>query len=412
MSTWEKLGDWFNRKPVVNAFILASALFLLIFAVSAIATGGNTVMDMFVGEPDMYFSDYFYSVATSTPKPYTEEHIIYPPLVTCIYASLKHFIMPFVDEVPGQDLMFSIRDSEAGMISYMFLVIIGVVAAMLLMERYGKSTEAKVLFLMFLFSYPFIHTVERGNNMLFLLLLCMIFLLTYNSERRALRYVSYVALGFAVGVKIYPIFLTVLYLRERDYRGMLGGLMVVTLLFFVPFLFTDGDPMILLDNIRRHILGEDGQGGISFANTVVNVLSGLSSDVRAMLGYVLMVVMIVLMVIPIIWDGEMRDWEAVTLVICMMMYGPGVAAWEYMTLIVAIPSMYLLRDQKELNPIVLAILLSFVLVLAPFPAVDGITGDIRAFKQFVLVVPMFLLVATCIHRMIRNRSCQKPGTVE
>ena len=394
------IKQWFNRSPLTNFFILLATLTVAIFIVSALVSGGSAVIDMFVDQPGDYFSDYFYSVATSSPDPYTVERIIYPPLVTVGYSVIRHYVMPFVDESGTQDLMYDIRDSQAGMMSYMFVTLITVVLLLLLIQHISVTREAKILTVLFLFSYPFIHVIERGNVMLLVMVLCLAFLMTYSSENRYVRYLSYIALGCAVGIKIYPIFLCVLYLKDGRYRHMVECVAVSVILFLVPFVFTDGNPMILLDNIHNHLGDPDGNSGVLFASTVVNVLSDYLSDgLLTVLGYLLTVVMFALMVVPIVFDKGIKGWECVMLAVCMMMYGPGVAAWEYMTLLIAIPVIFLLKGERELTLYTAIIAVTLIIVLAPIPMFWDITGDIRAMKQFVMFVPLLCVLVKSYMRM-------------
>ena len=404
----EFFREWFSRNPLTHFFMILSALVVLIFIICALATGGNTLIDMFVDQPGDYFSDYFYSVATSYPDPYSVERVIYPPLVITGYALMRQYVMPFVDESGTQDLMYDIRDSQAGMMSYVFLLLSIAFVLLRLILHMSSTREAKILAFLVLFSDPFIHVVERGNVMILVMVLCLAFLLTYSSENRYVRYLSYVILGCAVGIKIYPVFLCVLYLRDGRYRHLLECLVVVCVLFFLPFVFTDGNPAMLLDNIHNHLGDPDGNSGVLFASTVVNVLSDcLSAEVLTVLGYLVTILMFALMLIPIVYDKGLKGWECVTLAVCMMMYGPGVAAWEYMTLLVAIPAIFMLKEERELSLYTMVIAVTLIFVLAPIPMFWDATGDIRAMKQFVLFAPLVCVLVKSYMRMRKNRESER-----
>lgn len=91
--------------------------------------------------------------------------------------------------------------------------------------------------LVLLASMPVVFNVERGNPVGIAAACCGLFLSGYRSERKGVRIAAALALSVAACLKISPVLLGALYLRERDWRSILWCVVFSSVLFFVPWLF-------------------------------------------------------------------------------------------------------------------------------------------------------------------------------
>ena len=110
-------------------------------------------------------------------------------------------------------------------------------------ERLTRSCGGRKKLLAFcaVFSYGVLYGLERGNILLLCWPLMAFFILYRNSENPLLRELACLALAIAAGFKLYPAFLGVLLLRDKNYlaavRTVLYG---IVCLCFPLFLFNEG----------------------------------------------------------------------------------------------------------------------------------------------------------------------------
>lgn len=131
---------------------------------------------------------------------------------------------------PYQLLMFVIY-SMMGMLLYVFAV-----------EELKLGKRKKQLFtLSVLCSVPMLFgAVERGNLTLYVAALVLLAFLLKDSESSVKRETALLLIAIAAGLKFYPAFMGLLYLKEKRYKEA-GRLILYGVIFvFVPFLFFGG----------------------------------------------------------------------------------------------------------------------------------------------------------------------------
>lgn len=182
-----------------------------------------------------WFMDFFNTMSDSEyPGLYREYHILYAPIVV-IPLNLLYHLIPSYELLHGRE----IRDTQVGMICFLFVMIIAFVALIALIYREKKGTSLeKICFIVgMLFSVGMISVVDRGNVIIYAVLFSSAFLALYKSEKWYVREISYVCLALAVCIKIYPVFLGVLILRNRQWSGAIRTVVYWLVLFVTPFLY-------------------------------------------------------------------------------------------------------------------------------------------------------------------------------
>ncbi len=175
--------------------------------------------------------------------PYTELHVIYPPLAVCFYAVIGHLTMPFVDHTTG-DIYIDMYNSQVPMMVFALLMCVSIFLLMSilkkpLVETFGGWRSTLFVFLGLL-SFPCVIAIQNGNNIVCMVFLTVLFLLGYNSEKKAIRYLAYLCLGIVAGFKLMPAVLALLILREKRYKEFAVCAAIIAILVFVPIVFTDG----------------------------------------------------------------------------------------------------------------------------------------------------------------------------
>ena len=276
--------------------------------------------------------------------------------------------------------------------------------------------KTKIIFFFFLFSYSMVFSFERGNNIPMVLLLCLFFFMFYRSDNKVLRFLAILALSMAAGIKIYPIIIALLLLRERDYRGFVWCFILTAFMYTVPFLFTDGNPMMLLDNLKNTSGGNIKVTGLTGIHKYfMSLLVGILPDiVLTILGYVIALAIGIVILLIVMKDDVMDEWKMFLLVIMTMIFTPSISTTEYMMVFMLIPVLYFFETRREPSKMnyVYTVLLALSMVLMvgfsvsflPFQEQTIVSG----IKTAVLWALLFLVfVEGCIDL---NRK-RKAGTV-
>ena len=349
----EKIKSWYLKyyhdSPVMMVFLTIMSASLLITAILS-AVSREYFLSVIGKMSQHVFMDYFWSVSDSINNPYTELHVIYPPLAVVIYSLIGRYTLPYVDDFYG-DPYLNMCNSQVPMMIFVFLMGLGLFLLLsTVRQNLPPETEGwrNTLFVALCFlSLPVIIAIQNGNNIIFVAFFIMLFLTGYNSDKAWIRYCSYVVLGIIAGFKLLPAALGLLIIRERRYKEFVFCLLIATVIALGPIIFTDGSISQMLDNI----LTIDGELG-GCINNIAKVFGFIaeSLDIPAFntLGTALMIVTLILGFLIMAFNRQMKIWKMVTLAGCIFILGPGVGTpYLYIYLIPAI--VLLVKSEKEMT---------------------------------------------------------------
>ena len=333
------------------------------------------------------FMDYFWSVSDSMNNPYSELHVIYPPLAVCIYALIGHYTLPFVDGGYG-DPYLDMYNSQVPMMVFALLMCIGLFLLMTLVKHLlsDVADEKKSVLFVFLtlLSFPVVIALQNGNSIIYMAFFVMLFLLGYDSENKWIRYASYISLGIVTGFKLMPAILGLLILRDRKYKEFILCVIIVAVISMAPVVFTDGTIPMLIHNIVT--IPSDLGGSVNNFSKIFHQLSEFAGmDWVKTVGTVLTVCVIVLILLVLTLDRRMKLWKVMTLTACLFVLGPGVGTpYLYIYLIPA--TVFMLRSEKEATRenLMYIVLLALPLLLVPM--------DLMPMRVAATLIMMFLLI--------------------
>lgn len=154
--------------------------------VQIVITHGKAFQTLYFHDPLNTFADLFNII----PKPeyggaklYTEQSTIYPPMAYVISQLFGHFLLP--DELSNL-LYLDLRNTQLGLMLPLLYTLLCVLPIFYMLYRKipGKEIQ-KILFpLTMVFSAPFLYLLERGNILLFTLVLICIFIVGQQSQNR------------------------------------------------------------------------------------------------------------------------------------------------------------------------------------------------------------------------------------
>jgi len=417
MTAWERIKERYRgeyeRNPVLTLLLTILIVFFLVFVIAAVITGGDSVLGIFFYDRKDTFMDFFNSVMHAQEGPYDNWHVIYPPLIVVFYSIVGRFMIPYVETKPGELLSFALRNTQMGLLTYVFITLMTVFVLYLvvsrLMEERGIRKELVFAFLVFL-SFPLVYAFERGNSIILALVFCFAFLLGYRSENKYVRYASYIALGIAAGIKLYPAILWLLILRDRNYKESAICFAIVSAVLLLPFIFTDGTPLTLVHNVFTYTGSPDTYGFANLNQLIFGVfrdLIGVAVGTVQIISYAVIGIFTLLSFIVILFDKEMKFWKVVTLLGCNLVLGLGVGGIYQM--LYMLPAVLLfLNAERTLSRENLFYLVSFALVFALVPGImpfDILPSPIiGSFKAAILILISAALLREGLGRLWRKRA--------
>ena len=389
----------YRESPILTVFLTLMGLSLFITMILS-AVSRDYFLSVLGKMSQHVFMDYFWSVSDSINLPYSELNVIYPPLAVCIYSIIGRYTLPFVDATTG-DRYLDMYNSQIPMMVFILLTGAGIFLLLTLVRRTipRETSENGTLLLLFLmlFSFPMIIAVQNGNNIIYVTFFVLLFMLTYRSENKWMRYVSYVSLGMAAGFKFLPAILGLLILRDRRYTEFLACVVIVFALTVVPVVFTDGTIMSILDNIRSLPIDAGGSvNNISKLFTYFGDMYNLSW--LETVGFVLLVTVTVLTAVVFALDREMKTWKLMALAACLFVLGPGVGTpYLYIYFIPAAALMIASEKEATRENLISVILITLPLML--------FTMDLMHLK----IIANFVLMFWLLYEGISDILIPKPG---
>ncbi len=171
-------------------------------------------------------------------SPYIMDHISYPPFIVLIAYIFSRF-----GDYSGED-SFMIRSVASVRISLLvFFVLFAVLTFIVLYRILKEQTGKKVMFadlvipLILLLSAPYIYTIDRGNYLLIAILAYAAFIYFHDKNDD----LSAFFLGMSGAIKIYPMFMMLIYIRKKKIRQIFISLLSFFALSFVSlWFFRDG----------------------------------------------------------------------------------------------------------------------------------------------------------------------------
>ncbi len=394
------IAQWYKREygksPVFVLFCTILACSFALMVLLSVATRDwffRWAMD--IDFDSMMFGDHFESMMTSMDHPYTGYRIIYPPIITGVYAIMGWASYPYRSDIGG-NLMEQFANSHVGMMGFILFMLVALILVSLLthrmLDREFGGTRVSVLFCCFLLTIPFIYALERGNCILYSVVFMLIFLIGFRSENKKIRYVAYVALALAASIKLFPFVLAVLILKERRYSEFVWCSVITAALLVVPFVFFDGSIVDLFNNIFDYSSATariendlNIRGWVTILNRVL-----FNSDLPS-LGFIVISFVLGISVLSVLLDREMPLWQAVAILGCNITIGfANSTGYIYLNMLPAL--LLFLLSEKVLTCRTLVYLILFAGIFSAAVAIVQIRSDLVA----VLLV---LLIAESVQRI-------------
>lgn len=378
-------------------FYLLMIVGLLTSVVFFFLTDGESFFSILYRERSDYFMDYFNSIYYSENGPYSEFKVMYPGLITVFYSAIGKLLA-----ITGTDTSldgFAIRSSLFGMISYILVTLFSLLLLMcVLYFRKRISKREFVLFLtLILTSYPMLYCIDRGNSMLIAVIFSLLFFIFFNSDVKREKYLSYVFLGIAIAVKIYPAFFGILVIKEalekKDAKGLVSCMFICIMLFIVPFFLTDGTATDMIHTALSYSQAVDITEHVNLIRIIVTTSEILNIQLIGLResGILLSLIMYGIIAIMLLADRTIPYWEAISILVCAQILFAGLGT-AYLLLYMIVPAWYFVNSSIPKGKREYAISILFVIILALVPGILRLQADHLTFIKALSVLALMVIL--------------------
>jgi hypothetical protein len=238
-----------NQKTALLAFFwfsLVGFAFSLISAIVMASLHIETFGTMFTGEN--LYGDFLETISyVYSANPYTGAtagvKTIYLPFSFFILAPFAWLCHPVIERYfAGEVTIAYVHHEPRFLLTYFLFFAITITLILLLLWRMSGFHGKDLLFFLVACALDgsVLYAFGRANVILLAFLFVLIFFWLKDSPNKLLRELSYLALGCASAIKVYPAMFALIFIRERRFLDLLRTALYSAVLVFVPFLFVQG----------------------------------------------------------------------------------------------------------------------------------------------------------------------------
>ena len=203
MRIWRKLSSNYDKRILL--FLGVLSINIIVFWLAAAVTDWESTRTSLFRWHHWFFMDWFGELHRIQTGIYTGEDIANYPAFCFLIFRIFYSLLPENEGVIYDD--FNIRAMQSSVIPFaVFMVVL--FFCFYHIFRYqmrSKSTfEREAMAILLLLSAPFLYVFERGNLIIIALVCTFLYVMLYDSEKKAVRMLSYVCLSIAAAIKLYP----------------------------------------------------------------------------------------------------------------------------------------------------------------------------------------------------------------
>lgn len=291
---------------------------------------------------------------------------------------------------------------KSGYGTFVIMLFVIVCLALLYMAC-SRLNEKNILLLSVLavFSSPMLFMIDRANVLCLVVALSAFFVAGYRSENSVIRHLSYVCLALAASIKIYPVVLGLLVLREKKWKHTIQCVIYGAAFCILPFFVIGLDELALyIRNLTTTFNGASvgvSEWLVDYGNLMRTWFYKLFDNAElgeAISKYTLYLVTLLLVGCALV---ARERWKAVTAVMFIQILYPAFTVYYCLSLL-AIPMLMFVSDKHE-RKIDYVYATSFMLVLVPLQFLCGALGFVRQdlwlFGGTVGFILAIVLIADC-----------------
>jgi len=177
-------------------------------------------------------------------------------------------------------------------------------------------------------SYPMIFSIERGNTIIFTVLLCTFYLFYYNSENKVLRELALIALAVAAAFKITPAILGIMLLYNKQFKECVRTVIYGIIMVFGPFIFLHGgfsNIPLMFQNIELNLKTYSMPEGCTLAGSIAKFGQMISADYKvpsALITFAKITTIVLSLILLAVVPFFKTTWEKAAAVVIVLIILP------------------------------------------------------------------------------------------
>lgn len=363
-------------------FFLIAFMCCMLFMLVGYICGDHTITRTFIwSEGEDAFMDFFNPLRVllnnnyASEGFYTEQGGAYPPVARAIIWLL------------GQTLSykytigdaFSIRSNSEGLLLWtIFYIFVSIIIYCCYKKILAKGSE--IIAFALLFTYPMLNIFERGNIIIISYSLVLGFLLLYNNDRASLRLLSYIFLGFAAAIKIYPAVFGLAVVATKKKKEIFICLLCGIVIFLLSFAFVGGIPAFIqyIRNVTESSVGNSFMAVpyyLNFSNVIGGLLETFGCDINGqqqVMKYSLYIMIFLLAICACCFKEKYKSWLSMVLIMILL---PGFSC-TYMTIFYILPLLIIFEKQEKCLIDYAYLIILFIMII-PLNFLTGVIGISR-----------------------------------
>jgi len=329
---------------------------------------GKRLVYYFVHDTHNTFMDFIGPLLKNADSTYTAPtRSNYPVLANLFSLFIKHFIPINISK--NQYLMQASMYTLIIIIIFLlsFVLVFNYLTLHLLLNQQKNLEEDYCASILILLSGPFLFTYERGNMILLALILSLLFTYLYQSKRKLLMHISYIALAVAAAIKIYPALFGLIIIQRKSIKKILLAIFYGFIIFFIPFwIFYDGWSTIhqFINNIfyRNGNIISWGLGyKFSFQNMIKIMYELLLHKYCAHVNQTFMLIPLLICLMMFLLSKEL--WKK-TFSICLFITWIPSDSFTYVLCFFSIPLILFLSEETKITGLNYFYLVSFCIIFS------------------------------------------------
>lgn len=408
-----------RRLTPMQIYCWATVACLAVLLLALLASRGALLHRFFFYDVTDTGMDFFHSIEYVRGRmPYGQFDTLYPPLANLFFYVL-YLLVPktqsdtwtesFISSLNMKGTERDLRLQQATMMLFIVFVIVVVLGIVSMTERLTRSCGGRKKLLAFcaVFSYGVLYGLERGNILLLCWPLMVFFVLYRNSQNPILRELACLALAVVAGLKLYPAFLGILLLKDKNYIAAIRTVIYGIVCFIFPlFFFNEGLYGLTLwirvlfafseNNVNPWV----GNGFPNIIQSVGRLIDHFTGTRLAFGNYAIWGFMMaaLLLICAMFMDCE---WKCVTsIVLAILMFQ---SQYDYVFCLFLIPLLLFFAQEKNLrrdNVLPYALLVLFTIPLPLFRA--DTPKPLFTVRNSLYHAAMIVLAVWCFAEAVRG----------
>ncbi len=404
----------FNEKKYLDKiFIIVMLVSFMAWIVDIVIKGGSSEqLSLFFKGMEDYLADFINTVGYCAQRdPYNNliyvgwEHKQYPPLAYIMFWMFSKFSRHMELYYSNNDFREMYKDPLILYMIILFYILISI-TIFSLVYKYKKGVDyiKYGVAISMILSYPFLHSLERGNNYPLVLVFVLLFIFNYDSSNGIKKEIALISLGIAFGLKLTPAIFGVFLLYDgkikEAIRAAIYGLGAVVL----PCFFFVGGLSNLRYFIRNLTISAEAHSafsGVSILGSIGYFSEKISGEVPENQDIYMVLNYIICLMLFVFSFYYKQKWQKVLAITIVALSASGQAGGYSALLFV--PFIILFLDEMANDYLeMVVVLIAIFMIMGPY-RISGEVWNIHV--AFILLV--LLSMFTGVYEMSKSINRRK-----